>query len=682
MLTRRRRRLLTSTFILGSTLFSLFAVRAEDGRSAVASRAREILSRRCFACHGANGAAQKNVFVLDRKHLVESRIVLPGDVGSTLLRMIESEAMPPRGGPLAPDEKRILREWILAGAADWGDEQAGSNRTFLTEEAILSLIRRDLLADSARNRPYLRYFSLAHLYNAGVPEGELEMYCSALSKLMNSLSWHSEISRPAAIDSAKSIFRIDLRDYRWTADTWNLLLAVYPYSLHADERRVIERQSGSTVEYVRADWFAATASIPPLYHTLLGLPRFVSDLETMLGIDATRDLAEEKNIARVGLRTSGVSQNNRVLERHASPHGAYWKSFDFRASIDDQNIFKNPLSFRAAGSEIIFNLPNGLQAYFVTDSNGRRIDEAPIAIVSDRTNPDDPVIRNGRSCMSCHYDGVRNARDEIGPLIRNSSVVAFDRDKALAIYPAQDNLDRLFERDRLRFKSAVELAGAVAASNPQQEPINALARRYGSDLSLANAAAEVGLEPADFRERISRNARLMSFGYAQLLVPGGAMKRDAWDRGFLDLAVQIEVGGLDPGRALVGRSLSVAEAASPGRIAGAGRSSEAILRAARTIFVRSSTVFLKPSQLEVELRKRPEFSAMGLSVVTDPRSADLMIHLDRPLFTYTFTFSVSSVGDHVMAATGKVTAFDGNFAAPKIAKELLKKFQAVRNQSQ
>jgi hypothetical protein len=93
-------------------------------------------------------------------------------------------------------------------------------------------------------------------------------------------------------------------------------------------------------------------------------------------------------------------------------------------------------------------------------------------------------------------------------------------------------------------------------------------------------------------------------------------------------------------------------------------------------------VFLKPSQLEGELRKRPEFSAMGLSVVTDPRSADLMIHLDRPLFTYTFTFSVSGVRDHVVAASGKVTAFDGSFAAPKIAKELLKRFQAVRNQNQ
>jgi len=90
--------------------------------------------------------------------------------------------------------------------------------------------------------------------------------------------------------------------------------------------------------------------------------------------------------------------------------------------------------------------------------------------------------------------------------------------QALAIYPSQENLDRLIERDRDRFRSAVALASGVSASGPHEEPINALARRFSADLSLAQAAAEAGLEAGVFRERLARSARLAQLGYTQLLV--------------------------------------------------------------------------------------------------------------------------------------------------------------------
>jgi hypothetical protein len=92
-------------------------------------------------------------------------------------------------------------------------------------------------------------------------------------------------------------------------------------------------------------------------------------------------------------------------------------------------------------------------------------------------------------------------------------------------------------------------------------------------------------------------------------------------------------------------------------------------------------MFLKPNQLEQELRKRPEFAAMGLVLVRDMKAADLIIDLDRPVFTYTFTFSVSNPETSVLVTSGKVTAFDGNVAAPKIVSELLKRFHSVRDTS-
>ena len=105
-----------------------------------------------------------------------------------------------------------------------------------------------------------------------------------------------------------------------------------------------------------------------------------------------------------GFSDSGVSNNNRVLERHISRYGAYWKSYDFAGSVGKQDIFTNPLSFTHDGGEIVFNLPNGLQAYYLADAGGNRLDAAPISIVR---NPaaSDPTVRNGLSCIGCHTEG-------------------------------------------------------------------------------------------------------------------------------------------------------------------------------------------------------------------------------------------------------------------------------------
>src|SRR6185369_5348376 len=149
---------------------------AADDRAQIANSAREILSRRCFACHGANGVAKKNVFILDRERMIANRIVIPGNDGSPLLKAIESGAMPVGGPQLSTEDKSSLRTWIVSGAQPWTEPDSRSERKFLNESAALQLIRNDLLQSRERTRPFLRYFSLVHLYNAGIPEQELEIY--------------------------------------------------------------------------------------------------------------------------------------------------------------------------------------------------------------------------------------------------------------------------------------------------------------------------------------------------------------------------------------------------------------------------------------------------------------------------------------------------------------------------
>jgi hypothetical protein len=677
-------RLLLVSIWLMVALFMIVAPRpadADENGAELARKAKAVLSTRCFPCHGMNGSASKNIFVLDRTRLLSEKTVVPGDSKSLLLRMVETGEMPLGGPELSKPEKTALRDWVLNGAPDWEEINRPVQKTFLSEAAIRLLIIEDLEKARERSHPFIRYFSIAHLYNAGATEEELEDYRLGLSRLLNSLSWNRTIAVPQPVDRAGTVLRIDLRDYNWTSATWETILAAYPYGVRAPGIESITSISGARIPYVRADWFVARASVPPLYHDLLGLPRTVNELEQQLGVNSSRNLEEEKNVVRAGIRNSGVSQNNRIVERHVSLYGAYWKSFDFRSNLDNQNIFNNPLQLNPAGGEIIFNLPNGMQAYFLADGHGRRLDAAPIDIVSDRNYPTDPVIRNGRSCMSCHFAGMKSVKDDVRSVVESQINAHFDREKALALYVQQETLDRLIDEDGERFRRAVEQAGGHISTNFQTEPINALARRYDAELSVAQASAESGLETKEFLSRVRRSRRLDSLGYTQLLISNGGLKRDVWESHFGDLIGELQLGQSIGGDVAI-RRVPVTNTTITGNPTAGNHLTRPdpveIMRSAQKIFIRSKTVFLKPELLENELRNQFEFQAGKLFIVKDMRAADLVIVLDRPLFTFTFTYTVTHPQTSLLVDSGKVTAVDGNDAAPKIMRELMSRLRAVK----
>ena len=175
-----------------------------------------------------------------------------------------------------------------------------------------------------------------------------------------------------------------------------------------------------------------------MYHELLSLPSTVQELEAELNVDVFDNLLNAPGVRvwRAGFNNSGVSNHNRVVERHTSQHGAYWKSYDFAGSVGTQNIFVHPLDFTHDGGEIIFNLPNGLQGYYLVDGNGLRLDEAPISIVS---NPaaSDPTVRNGISCIGCHTEGMKTFEDQVRSVIQSNANPPYDKAQALRLYVEQ-----------------------------------------------------------------------------------------------------------------------------------------------------------------------------------------------------------------------------------------------------
>jgi formylglycine-generating enzyme required for sulfatase activity/mono/diheme cytochrome c family protein len=536
------------------------ASRAADD---VAKQAQALLKARCFECHGENGVASRDIFVLDRDRLLSDKVVVPGDRASPLLKMVETGAMPLAGEKLKPEEIAILQKWIDAGAPPF-DAAKPLPRAFLPEETLHADIVRDLGAIDPRSQRFIRYFSIAHLYNAGVPDAELVGYRVGLAKLLNSLSWQREIAKPHPINESETLLRIDLRDFKWTFDSWGRVIGAYSYGWRGAGWKAIGDLSGAELPYVRADWFVARVSCPPLYHDALDLPVSVQELEKRLGVDTARNLREEKGCLRAGVRASGVSRSNRVVERHETAFGSYWKSYDFATSQGEQNIFTNPLRLRPDGGEMVFNLPNGMQAYFITDKDGKRIDSAPIEIVSDRTHPDEPVVKNGISCMGCHFAGMKSIKDEVRPVIEASTASTFDRSTALALYPAQETVDKVLRQDSERFAAAVAAAGGKIAVDHRTEPVNALARKFSADVPAVQAAAEVGLELPVFLERLRGSITLNALGFGQLLLPDGAIKRDVWEESFGTVIRELGVGEfLTPAR-------NVGHEAAPGSY-GAGK---------------------------------------------------------------------------------------------------------------
>ena len=109
-----------------------------------------------------------------------------------------------------------------------------------------------------------------------------------------------------------------------------------------------------------------------------------------------------------------------------------------------------------------------------------------------------------------------------------------------------------------------------------------------------------------------------------------------------------------------------------------------LLRNARILFVCSDTSFFEEVQLQNALRKRPEFETWQLAMVDGWQKrdvADVVIEIDRPLFTYDFTYHIINRSNGVVLATGKVVAWDGKAAAPKLAERIIEEIKVARGES-
>lgn len=142
-------------------------------------------------------------------------------------------------------------------------------------------------------------------------------------------------------------------------------------------------------------------------------PKTEADVEKIFGIDVTQKYLKEVKIdprhgAVIEEGLSIVSNNNRLLQSLQIPFGRFWKTFDVGETAGKKDFSEQLyFDFQSDAHEMIYPLPNGGQAYELSDANFKLIAAADNEFVKDIHNPRLGFkIVNPGSCVYCHERGI------------------------------------------------------------------------------------------------------------------------------------------------------------------------------------------------------------------------------------------------------------------------------------
>ena len=129
-----------------------------------------IFQQSCLNCHGPSGAFKDDLLIESAEGLIASGAVVQGkpDASELYTRLLEADPAKrmPLGGPqpLPLTEIEKIEQWIQAGAPSWESQH---DTSFIPPDTMLTAIQQHLETLDAFDRPYARYFTMTHLYNAG-----------------------------------------------------------------------------------------------------------------------------------------------------------------------------------------------------------------------------------------------------------------------------------------------------------------------------------------------------------------------------------------------------------------------------------------------------------------------------------------------------------------------------------
>ncbi|WP_176736889.1 c-type cytochrome domain-containing protein [Oligoflexus tunisiensis] len=479
------------------------------------AEALAILDRACVSCHSATNI-QGNFGSLDNVEamLASGRYIVAGKPERSLVytKLAPVGNMPPSGA-LKPEEAETIKQWILGLKA--------VEVVPLKDIQVVDLIQKDLQTNvPVAEQDQVRYFSLHVANNVGTNEAGMENLRKAFFKVVNSLSRSPALVKPVAVDPKKLIYRVKLNELGIPVQVFESVMTdFYPFSQQfvnnvsdnaaqqaAQNDQALRDATGSANYLIRADWFIATATLPLPYERLLQLGADQAALDAQLGVNIVDNLANDR-VLRAGFKNSGVSSQNRMIERHSQNNGlAYWISYDFARLDQIENLFANPLgptgtsptkAFQHDGGEIIFQLPNGMLAYRLINNAGVILDKGPTSIVKQNDAPSQflTAIVNGVSCMNCHQSGLLYKKDEIRAfaLANVGAFSAAEMEKLLNLYPEDKVFKETMDKDNALYFNSLKQLG-IDPLKP--DPVNQAFRFFNRSLSKNDVKEELGISEA------------------------------------------------------------------------------------------------------------------------------------------------------------------------------------------
>jgi serine/threonine-protein kinase len=537
---------------------------SEEGRIV-----KEILEVNCGNCHVGQGASGDFGYMFDIDQLIANGKVVPGNKEDSQIyaRMV--------GGTMPPAAVRV-KQTPTYGQIDlvgkWIDElqlpdPIGECQPldFMDVDTQIELMAADMARLDAEDQPFTRYMTINYSANAGDCQRAVQRQRFALFKGINSVSTGTVPVQPEAIDADETIYRIDLRDYNWDraidledddvvdfTDAWEAIIAdertkAFQIEYAGDQADQLKADAGTTIPFMPVNVFIQASEFGDLYYALINGRANLFDFEKeVLNIDTQAEI-DDNDFMRAGFANSGVSKQERVLNRFDNGLAAgqsYWISFDFdggngngevngvsngfETNVANESIYDDPLDFAFAGGEAIFSLPNGMQGYYVAAANGLRLAEAPVGVVIDPAQ-NNGLVTNGASCHSCHQAGLITFTDTVRDYVIQNSA-DFDNDTFESVmeqYP-----EPLVFQNRMDQDSAMHVRAVEATGIPPKTP-DAITRVYLDfqlgDITARYAAAELNVT----EEYFLRNINLLDPRLAPL-ARGTAVSRDVFDATYFD----------------------------------------------------------------------------------------------------------------------------------------------------
>jgi hypothetical protein len=271
---------------------------------------RQILETNCGGCH-SNGVASGGMdYILDFQDLLANKKIVPGNKeDSQLFVRMQQQSMPPAFERVQrPTFGQIdqVGQFIDELPDDlFNADNSCETLPFFTQDDQIAAMANDIQSLDAEDQPFTRYLTITYSSNAGDCEGigkAIQRQRYALFKGINSVSTESTIGIPEAIDTNKTIFRIDIRDYDWDRDIdleddgivdfddgWDAIVAEsgdYAVEYTGDQADDLVQDSGVAVPFLPVNAFIQFTELNDLYYTLIGARQnlFVFEQE-VLGID-------------------------------------------------------------------------------------------------------------------------------------------------------------------------------------------------------------------------------------------------------------------------------------------------------------------------------------------------------------------------------------------------------------